>query len=73
MGCRLLKMGWLRGARASVGRKGVRKKEVAGSLQSTADTFGKLRAGSEERGRRKANAETLRTLRFAEVFGRGES
>jgi hypothetical protein len=65
MGCRLLKIGLLRGIRASVGRKGVRRTEVAGSLQPTAD--------SQERGRREANAETLRTQRFAEVLRRGES
>jgi hypothetical protein len=69
----LLKIGWLRGARASVGRKGVRREGVAGGPQSTADPFGKLRAGSEEWGRRKVNAETLRTQRFAEVLERGES
>jgi hypothetical protein len=48
--------------RASVGKKGVKKGGVVGGLQSTAD--------SEEWGRRKANAETLRTPRFAEVLGR---
>jgi hypothetical protein len=55
MGCRLLKMGWLTWWRASVEGKGVRKTDPAGSLRSTAD--------SQERGRKKANAETLRAPR----------
>jgi hypothetical protein len=65
MGCRLLKMGRLRRARASVGKKRVRKTVVARSLKSKAD--------DQEHGRKKANVETLRTQRFAEVLGRGES
>jgi hypothetical protein len=65
MGCRLLKMGRLTGVYASLGRKGVRKAGVTGGLQSTADRA--------DRGRRKANAETLRMQRFAEVLGRRES
>ncbi len=50
----------------------IRGKELADSRQSTADPFDKLTPGSQRQGKRKSNAEALRTQRFAEAAGRGE-